>query len=172
MLGRVPPPVVIPRRPYSSGQVSFTNNSRSAHDAWGGWQQGGGQLESALVAAVNALVAARARVFVSPRLSAWTLFVQRLSATDEPPQAAVVPVCCAAQAEAALRERPSRRPKAWWFLCAVPNFHLSCPSSPAVRREADAARLASPATLARRCRLWQNYSTLLKSGETLGAADR
>ena len=55
-------------------ELSFTNNSRSENDAWGGWK-GGYEMEQALVGAVNAHIGAQAVVSVSAELSLWTHFL-------------------------------------------------------------------------------------------------
>ena len=55
-------------------ELSFTNNSRSEHDAWGGWMNGT-EMEQAAVAAINAHVGSQAIVSVSPTLSLWTNFL-------------------------------------------------------------------------------------------------
>ena len=72
--------------------VSFTNNSRSENDAWGGWQ-GGAEMEQALVAAVNAHVGSQAAVSVSPDLSLWTHFLSWVFGPTDA-ELGTVRVCC------------------------------------------------------------------------------
>ena len=55
-------------------QLSYTNNSRSENDAWGGWK-GGSEMEQAAVGAINAHIGSQAGVSVSPELSIWTHFL-------------------------------------------------------------------------------------------------
>ena len=55
-------------------QLSFTNNTRSENDAWGGWK-GGLEMEQAAVAAINSHVGAQSVASVSPELSLWTLLL-------------------------------------------------------------------------------------------------
>ena len=55
-------------------QLSYTNNSRSENDAWGGWK-GGSEMEQAAVGAINAHIGSQASVSVSPELSIWTHFL-------------------------------------------------------------------------------------------------
>ena len=55
-------------------ELSYTNNSRSENDAWGGWK-GGSEMEQAAVAAINAHIGSKAVVSVSPALSLWTTFL-------------------------------------------------------------------------------------------------
>lgn len=57
-------------------EVHHTENDRSDRDSWGGWMVGG-EMASATVAAVNALIAHRATAIVSPASSAWTTFLHR-----------------------------------------------------------------------------------------------
>lgn len=64
--------------------VSYTDNSRSENDAWGGWQHGS-EMEQAAVGAVNAYVGTQAAVIVSPELSLWTDFLRRLTPTAVAP---------------------------------------------------------------------------------------
>lgn len=54
--------------------VHYTNNSRSEHDAWGGWQAGV-EMEQALIAAVNAYIGTQAAASISPEVSMWTPFL-------------------------------------------------------------------------------------------------
>jgi hypothetical protein len=55
-------------------ELSYTNNSRSENDAWGGWK-GGLEMEQATVAAVNAHIGSLAALSASPVLSLWTNFL-------------------------------------------------------------------------------------------------
>lgn len=58
--------------------VNFTNNSRSEHDSWGGWKSGQ-EMEGLMVGVVNAYIASRADVIVSPSISAWTKFLEHVA---------------------------------------------------------------------------------------------
>ena len=51
--------------------VTFTNNTRSVEDTWGGWQPTG-QMEDATVAAVNLELSLQSDVVITPKQSAWT----------------------------------------------------------------------------------------------------
>jgi hypothetical protein len=55
-------------------KLSYTNNTRSQNDAWGGWK-GGLEMEQAAVAAINAHIGAQSVASVTPDLSLWTLFL-------------------------------------------------------------------------------------------------
>jgi len=55
-------------------QVSYTDNPRSEHDAWGGWSTGG-ELLASTVAAVNSYISSHASAVVSPSTSVWTAFL-------------------------------------------------------------------------------------------------
>ena len=64
---------------YASSQqlgVFYTNNSRSEHDAWGGWSIGQ-EMTQSTVAAVNAYISSLAAVTASPGISLWTHFLHR-----------------------------------------------------------------------------------------------
>ena len=91
--------------------------------------------------------------------------MQRLSATDSRPEV-VVPVCCATYV---MREQS---PKVWWRQCSTANFHLSSPTAPGLRREADVKHLGNPPTLARRCRLWQKLTSLVSSAKDFAPGGR
>lgn len=73
-------------------ELSYTNNSRSENDAWGGWNAGA-EMEQAAVAAVNAHVGAQALVSVSPTLSLWTNFLY-LSFGPDGQLPAKTSLCC------------------------------------------------------------------------------
>ena len=55
-------------------ELSYTNNTRSENDAWGGWK-GGVEMEQAAVAAINAHIGSQALISISPVLSLWTNFL-------------------------------------------------------------------------------------------------
>ena len=75
-------------------QLAYTDNERDLHDLWlkrdlnssdciGNWtgrlcQIQNGQRTSVVAQAVNALIASRARIFISPEASMWTYFVSAL----------------------------------------------------------------------------------------------
>lgn len=65
-------------------ELSFTNNTRSEHDAWGGWK-GGVEMEQAAVAAVNAHIGSLSAASVSPELSLWTQYLNWQFASDGMP---------------------------------------------------------------------------------------
>ena len=73
-------------------QLSYTNNSRSENDAWGGWK-GGSEMEQAAVAAINAHIGSKALVTVSPELSLWTNFLS-FSFGEDGQRIASKSVCC------------------------------------------------------------------------------
>jgi hypothetical protein len=92
------------RRTDEAGlELSFTNNTRSEHDHWGGWIPSG-QMESTVVAAVNLHIAsASASVFLSLKMSAWTALVGARGWYG----GARHPICCAPNASAL----------SWWRAC-------------------------------------------------------
>ena len=56
--------------------LSYTDNPRSEHDTWGGWQTDDSTIMTgSIVAAVNAHVARQAAAVISPANSAWTSFL-------------------------------------------------------------------------------------------------
>ena len=55
--------------------LSYTDNPRSEHDTWGGWQKDKDETMDGTVAAVNAFIARHAAVLIAPRLSSWTNFL-------------------------------------------------------------------------------------------------
>ena len=77
-------------------RVSFTENARHEHDAWGGWRDASNatRAEAAAeaeeeegglaVAAVNAHIGSLSHVFISPSNSMWTSFVGHLM--EGPPE--------------------------------------------------------------------------------------
>ena len=60
----------------------FSDNARSEHDSWGGWQVGS-EMVGATVGVVNAYVAAHAVGTVSPTSSAWTRFLETFVAARD-----------------------------------------------------------------------------------------
>jgi hypothetical protein len=78
----------------NSLRLSYTNNSRSENDAWGGWK-GGSEMEQAVVAAVNAYIGSQAAVSISPELSLWTLFLGwSFGPSPSAPLTGTSRVCC------------------------------------------------------------------------------
>lgn len=69
--------------------LSYTDNPRSEHDSWGGWQAGG-EMAQATVAAVNAQVGSQAAAFLSPTNSIWTYFISMLMSSDDIASAGMV----------------------------------------------------------------------------------
>jgi len=67
-------------------EVSYTDNPRSEHDAWGGWLAGSEMLQAA-VGAVNAYISSCAAVTGSPGISLWTDFLRRTSPSATPGKA-------------------------------------------------------------------------------------
>mmetsp|Transcript_36214 Transcript_36214/g.82971 ORF Transcript_36214/g.82971 Transcript_36214/m.82971 type:complete len:398 (-) Transcript_36214:22-1215(-) len=61
-------------------RLVYTENERTTHDLWmtGTRQDRSGERASVVAQAVNALIASRATVFISPAVSMWTIFVQGL----------------------------------------------------------------------------------------------
>ena len=73
-------------------ELSYTSNSRSENDAWGGWK-GGLEMEQATVAAVNAHIGSQGAVSVSPELSIWTHLLSWVFGPDGKPMRATS-FCC------------------------------------------------------------------------------
>ena len=73
-------------------KLSFTNNTRSEHDSWGGWIKGS-EMEQAAVAAINAHISSKAQISISPVLSIWTHFLDLSFGEDGEPLAATS-LCC------------------------------------------------------------------------------
>ena len=61
--------------------LSYTDNPRSEHDTWGGWEATASKDETVdgMVAAVNAFVSTHAAALISPRISSWTSFLAHLA---------------------------------------------------------------------------------------------
>ena len=72
--------------------VSFTNNTRSENDAWGGWK-GGLEMEQAAVGAINAHIGSMSSASISPDLSIWTQLLQWVFGPDGQPLG-VSSFCC------------------------------------------------------------------------------
>ena len=71
--------------------MSYTDNRRSEHDTWGGWQTDDATIMTgSVVAAVNAHVARQAAAVISPANSAWTSFL----ALTAGQQARAFSFCC------------------------------------------------------------------------------
>ena len=64
----------------SGTRLAYTENARSKNDLWmsGTKQNRSGERASVVAQAVNALIASRSTVFISPAVSMWTIFVQGL----------------------------------------------------------------------------------------------
>ena len=75
-------------------QLSYTRNTRSENDAWGGWK-GGLEMEQAAVAAVNAHIGSQSLVSISPELSIWTQLLGWVFGPDGQPMG-VSSFCCPA----------------------------------------------------------------------------
>lgn len=73
-------------------ELSYTNNSRSENDAWGGWKVGA-EMEQSTVAAVNSYIGSRAAASVSPELSLWTHLLSWTFGPDGQPFASTR-ICC------------------------------------------------------------------------------
>lgn len=60
--------------------LSYTQNQRTEHDLWvvGKREDRSGERASVVAQAVNAIIASRSEVFISPGASMWTIFVQGL----------------------------------------------------------------------------------------------
>jgi len=73
-------------------EVSYTDNPRSEHDSWGGWQHGTEMLQSA-IGAVNAYVASHAAITASPFISIWTEFLRYTVPWDQGTTATIKARC-------------------------------------------------------------------------------
>jgi len=64
----------------SGVRLAYTENQRSTHDLWmsGNRTNRAGERASVVAQSVNALIASRSTVFISPAVSMWTIFVQGL----------------------------------------------------------------------------------------------
>ena len=124
-------------------ELSFTNNTRSEHDSWGGWSPTG-QMESALVGAVNLHVpSSHASVFISLHLSAWTDLVGARGWHG----GTHYKLCCASKPSAL----------AWWRACKLPTISVFVRRGVALN-VSDV--LDSVPQSQRRCLLWKHYRSL------------
>lgn len=88
-------------------EVSYTNNSRSENDAWGGWNAGA-EMEQAAVAAINAHIGSQALISVSPSLSLWTNFMY-LSFGPDGQTPLKASMCCEGEGSACKKMRGGSR---------------------------------------------------------------
>ena len=128
------------RRADADGlELTFTNNTRSEHDNWGGWSPSG-QMESTIVAAVNLRVASAAAVFISMKQSAWTGLVGAQGKWG-----ARHSICCA----------PNATALSWWRACrrtATLYVYVRDAASLNISRA-----LATVPASERRCLEWRQY---------------
>jgi hypothetical protein len=88
--------------------LTYTDNPRGGHDRWGGWATRGGDDEATMEGAINSVnaeLASRAAVLVTPTFSSWSTMLKTLlgasrarthpAAADDPDaDAEVISYCC------------------------------------------------------------------------------
>ena len=77
-------------RPQVNLSLSYTDNPRSEHDTWGGWQTDDSTIMTGSIVAAERAVARRAAAVISPANSAWTSFLTLTAG----PQARAFSFCC------------------------------------------------------------------------------